>query len=158
MAVHFRNWAWRVNQAIGETSLLSVWGNITGTLSAQTDLQTALNTANASAAWGSITGTLSAQTDLSSALSGKASTAVFTDVANGLAPLSGGGTTNFLRADGSWVAPPGSTVSDVAYGVSWDGDTTAAPSKNAVYDKIEALAGGTGLTHQQVMARFSIGF
>jgi hypothetical protein len=43
MAVHFRNWAWQVNEAVGETSLLSVWGAISGTLSAQTDLQTALN-------------------------------------------------------------------------------------------------------------------
>ncbi len=43
MAVHFRNWCWQVNQAVGETSLLSVWGAISGTLSAQTDLQTALN-------------------------------------------------------------------------------------------------------------------
>lgn len=32
---------------------------------------------------------------------------VFTDVLNGLAPLSGGGTTNFLRADGTWDVPPG---------------------------------------------------
>lgn len=39
-------------------------------------------------------------------LAGKASTAVFTDVANGLAPLSGGGTTKYLRADGTWVVPP----------------------------------------------------
>lgn len=31
----------------------------------------------------------------------------FTDVLKGLAPASGGGTTNFLRADGSWAAPPG---------------------------------------------------
>jgi hypothetical protein len=30
-------------------------------------------------------------------------------------------------------------VSDTAYGASWNGDTTAAPSKNAVYDKIENL-------------------
>jgi len=30
-------------------------------------------------------------------------------------------------------------VSDVAYGVGWDEDTTNAPSKNAVYDKIESL-------------------
>lgn len=43
MAYHFRNWCFQVNQAVGETSLLSVWGNISGTLSAQTDLQTALN-------------------------------------------------------------------------------------------------------------------
>lgn len=32
---------------------------------------------------------------------------VFTSTLNGLAPLSGGGTTNFLRADGSWAAPSG---------------------------------------------------
>lgn len=31
----------------------------------------------------------------------------FTSAANGLAPASGGGTTNFLRADGTWAAPPG---------------------------------------------------
>jgi hypothetical protein len=32
---------------------------------------------------------------------------VFTDVADGLVPASGGGTTNFLRADGTFAAPPG---------------------------------------------------
>lgn len=32
---------------------------------------------------------------------------VFTSGAKGLAPASGGGTTNFLRADGSWAAPAG---------------------------------------------------
>ena len=31
----------------------------------------------------------------------------FTATLKGLAPLSGGGTTNFLRADGTWAAPPG---------------------------------------------------
>jgi hypothetical protein len=32
---------------------------------------------------------------------------VFTSVADGAAPASGGGTTNFLRADGTWAAPGG---------------------------------------------------
>ena len=32
---------------------------------------------------------------------------VFTSTLKGLAPASGGGTTNFLRADGTWAAPPG---------------------------------------------------
>lgn len=32
-------------------------------------------------------------------------------------------------------------VSDTAYAASWDGVTTIAPSKNAVYDKIEAASG-----------------
>jgi len=40
------------------------------------------------------------------------------------------------------VAPPLTAVNidDTAYGVAWDTDTTHAPSKNAVYDKIETLA------------------
>jgi len=33
----------------------------------------------------------------------------FTSVLSGVVPLSGGGTTNFLRADGTWVAPTNST-------------------------------------------------
>ncbi len=32
---------------------------------------------------------------------------IFTSTLKGLAPASGGGTTNFLRADGTWAAPPG---------------------------------------------------
>jgi hypothetical protein len=32
---------------------------------------------------------------------------LFTSALKGLVPASGGGTTNFLRADGTWVAPPG---------------------------------------------------
>ena len=32
---------------------------------------------------------------------------VFTSTTNGLAPASGGGTTNYLRADGTWATPPG---------------------------------------------------
>lgn len=40
---------------------------------------------------------------------------VFTSTLNGLAPLSGGGTTNFLRADGTWAAPSGTgTVTTVS--------------------------------------------
>lgn len=37
-------------------------------------------------------------------------------------------------------------VSDTAYGVGWNGDTTTAPSKNAVYDKIETLGGTSPFT------------
>ena len=38
----------------------------------------------------------------------------FTSTLKGLAPASGGGTTNFLRADGTWNAPPGGTVTSVS--------------------------------------------
>lgn len=33
-----------------------------------------------------------------------------------------------------------SNISDTTYGVGWNGDTTTAPSKNAIYDQIELLA------------------
>lgn len=34
------------------------------------------------------------------------------------------------------------SISDTAYGASWNGVTDVAPSKNAVYDKIETIAAG----------------
>ena len=46
-------------------------------------------------------------TGLQTALDSKAGTSTVTSGAAGLAPPSGGGTTNFLRADGAWAAPPG---------------------------------------------------
>jgi hypothetical protein len=42
--------------------------------------------------------------------SGGTTYSVFTSTTNGLAPASGGGTTNFLRADGTWAAPGGGTA------------------------------------------------
>jgi hypothetical protein len=39
----------------------------------------------------------------------------FSSTLKGLVPLSGGGTTNFLRADGTWAAPPAGTTLDGAY-------------------------------------------
>lgn len=35
-------------------------------------------------------------------------------------------------------------VDDTVYGAGWNGDTSKAPSKNAVYDKIETISGGGG--------------
>jgi hypothetical protein len=101
----------------------AAWGSITGTLSSQTDLQTALNgklnlptgtpdgtkflrddnswqpIPAASVAWGAITGTLSSQTDLQTALNGKV------DSVSASTPLaSTGGTTptiSITQASGS---------------------------------------------------------
>lgn len=42
------------------------------------------------------------------------------------------------QATGSYLTA--SNISDTAYGVGWNGDTTVAPSKNAVYDEIENRA------------------
>lgn len=144
----------------------SAWGGITGTLSAQSDLQTALNGKQAAGSYAAATHThaqadvtglvtslsgkepiitagTSAQywrgdktmqtldksavglanadntsdankplsTATSTALSGKSDTShshgAFTSGASGFAPASGGGTANFLRADGTWAAPAG---------------------------------------------------
>ena len=47
---------------------------------------------------------------------------------------------------GTWVDIGASgVVSDAVYGVGWDGDTTTAPSKNAVYDKIEDIVASGGV-------------
>jgi hypothetical protein len=42
----------------------------------------------------------------------------FTSALKGLVPASGGGTTNFLRADGSWAAPAGGGGSGISIGLS----------------------------------------
>lgn len=74
---------------------------------------------------GNATGAAAAPTDLT----GTQVTAlldVFGSAAKGLAPASGGGTTNFLRADGTWAAPPGG-----GGGSSPGGSTTQIQFNNA---------------------------
>jgi hypothetical protein len=46
---------------------------------------------------------------------------VFTSLLSGLAPASGGGTTNFLRADGTWAAPAGGGGGGFAPQLAWAG-------------------------------------
>ena len=46
----------------------------------------------------------------------------------GLAPSSGGGTTNFLRADGTWAAPPGTATGDITAVTAGNGLTGGGTS------------------------------
>lgn len=63
---------------------------------------------------GNNTGSSAAPLDLTAAQT-TAMLNTFTPALKGLVPLSGGGTTNFLRADGTWVAPGGSgTVTTIS--------------------------------------------
>lgn len=60
-----------------------------------------------------IVGRVTAGTGDPEALTGTQATTlldVFTSAAKGLVPASGGGTTNFMRADGSWAVPPGTNT------------------------------------------------
>jgi hypothetical protein len=62
-------------------------------------------------------------------LTGTQATAIldtFTTSLKGLAPSSGGGTTNFLRADGSWVVPVGTTTSALTLSNAGSGDASGS--------------------------------
>ena len=83
----------------------ATWGSITGTLSSQTDLQTALNAKVDTTRTISTTAPLTGGGDLSANRTLGVNT--FGAANSGVVPASGGGTTNFLRADGTWAPPPG---------------------------------------------------
>lgn len=95
----------------------------------------------------------------------------------GLAPASGGGTSNFLRADGTWAAPPTGGVSDGDKGdiiVSSSGSVWTIDNAVVSVSKMSATgtpsattflrgdntwatpAGGSGLTAPQVFSAVSI--
>lgn len=84
-----------------------------------------------SVSWGDILGTLADQTDLATALAGKL----------GL----GGGTLT-----GDLVVPA------EAYGGAWNG-SNEVPTKNDVYDKIEAVVAGVPGTYTDEMAQDAVG-
>lgn len=83
----------------------------------------------------------------------------FTSTLKGLAPASGGGTANFLRADGTWATPPGTGVtgtgtantlpiwtSTTALGnspIAYDGSTTLSTAKAWLGGLIEATTPDT---------------
>lgn len=83
-------------------------GNVTGQATIANNAVTLAKMATV--ATGRLLGRVSAATGNVEALTGAQVTTlldVFTPVLKGLVPPSGGGTSNFLRADGSWAAPPG---------------------------------------------------
>lgn len=60
-----------------------------------------------------------------------------TTSAHGLLPKLGGGTTNFLRADGAWAAPPGESRSVICSGPAWT--LTAEQCQNGFVYVAESL-------------------
>ena len=81
--------------------------------------------------------------------------AVFTSSANGLAPASGGGSVNYLRADGSWSAPAGGggggittedAVDAIAAAFAAGTHTNVTVTYNDAANSISLAASGGGLT------------
>ncbi len=103
-------------------------GDITVSAGASTwtiDNAVVSNAKLANVATATIKGRVTAATGSPEDLTGTQATTLlntFTSALKGLAPASGGGTANFLRADGTWVAPPGggggeaNTASNVGVG------------------------------------------
>ena len=87
-----------------------VAGSGTGSIAATIAAGAVSNTKLANVASATIKGRASAGAGDPEDLSGTQTTALldtFTSALKGLAPASGGGTVNFLRADGTWAAPGG---------------------------------------------------
>jgi hypothetical protein len=78
---------------------------------------------------------------------------IFTDTLKGVAPSSGGGTTNFLRADGTWNAPPAGMANPMtAVGDVITGTTAGAPSRLAIGTASQVLTVVSGAPAWQTPA------
>ena len=81
----------------------------------------------------------------------------FTSSLQGLAPLSGGGTSNFLRADGTWAVPAGTGGSGTVTGVfGTSGQVTVTPSSPNPIVSLVAKGAGAGAYGGSGIAGFSL--
>lgn len=74
---------------------------------------------------------------------------LFSSTLAGLAPSSGGGTTNFLRADGTWAAPVGggaAGVTDFSGGTTGLSPSVATTGSVTLSGTLGVANGGTGVT------------
>jgi hypothetical protein len=101
-----------------------VTGTGTGSFAATIGNTTVTNAKLANVATATIKGRTTAGTGSPEDLTGTQATALldtFTSSLKGLAPASGGGTSNFLRADGSWAAPSGGSGTVTSSGTPTSG-------------------------------------
>lgn len=119
----------------GSTSISATIGNGAVTFTKVQNIATATVLGRSTAGTGSI-----------EALTGTQATAlldVFGTAVKGLAPASGGGTTNFLRADGTWAAPAGGSGGD---SITVNGSAVTDANFNATTPA--AISGSANVTWQ----------
>ena len=139
------------NTYITGNQTITLSGNVTGTgtTSITTTIGTNVvtNAMLAQVATSTIQGRVTAGTGNIETLTGTQATTLidtFTSTLKGLAPASGGGTTNFLRADGTWAAPGGGGggVTQIIAGTN----VTISPAGGTGVVTINSTGGGGGGT------------
>ncbi len=130
---------------------ITLSGNVTGTGTTAITTTIAANVVTnamlAQVATSTIQGRVTAGTGNVETLTGTQATTLidtFTSTLKGLAPASGGGTANFLRADGTWAAPGGGGggVTQIVAGTN----VTISPAGGTGVVTINASGGGGGGT------------
>jgi hypothetical protein len=138
------------NTYITGNQSITLSGDVSGT--GTTAITTAIGTNKvtnamlAQVATSTIQGRVTAGTGNVETLTGTQATTlinVFTSTLKGLVPASGGGTTNFLRADGTWTTPAGSSgVTQIVAGTN----VTISPLGGTGIVTVNASGGGGGST------------
>ena len=174
------------NTYLTANQTITLSGNVTG--SGTTSITTTIannvvtNAMLAQIATARIRGRVTAGTGNVEDLTGTQATTLldtFTSALKGLAPASGGGTTNFLRADGTWAAPPGggggTTTNSITFnnggsgaasGTSFNGSSAVTISHNTIgaqplANNLTSLAGltyasGTPFVKMSAAGTFSL--
>lgn len=146
------------NTYITGNQTITLSGNVTGTGTTAITTTIAANVVTnamlAQVATSTIQGRVTAGTGNVETLTGTQATTLidtFTSTLKGLAPASGGGTANFLRADGTWAAPGGGGggVTQIIAGTN----VTISPAGGTGVVTINSSGGGGGGTIYKLTAQ-----
>jgi hypothetical protein len=146
------------NTYITGNQTITLSGNVTGTGTTAITTTIAANVVTnamlAQVATSTIQGRVTAGTGNVETLTGTQATTLidtFTSTLKGLAPASGGGTANFLRADGTWAAPGGGGggVTQIVAGTN----VTISPAGGTGVVTINSTGGGGGGTILKLTAQ-----